>query len=99
MSAHLVGELGDLLEVVLRAGRDPPEEDLLGHAPAERHADAVLELLGGEEEALLGQVLRVAEGADAARDDRDLEQRIRPLQRSAMHQERRRTLKNQPMTA
>ena len=36
---HLARDLGELLDVRLGAGGDRAVDDLLGHAPAERHAD------------------------------------------------------------
>ncbi len=70
---HRVGEVGDAFEVVLRAGGDSAEDDLLGHAPAHRHDHAVHERLGGVEVALLGERLGVAEGGQPARHDGDLD--------------------------
>src|SRR3954470_20332733 len=69
---HRVGDLGDALEVVRRAGRDRAEDDLLGYAAAEEDGHLVDELVAGlEVGVLVGQVDDVAQRA-AARHDRDL---------------------------
>ena len=75
---HLEGDLGRPLQVVGRAGRDVAgEHQALRGASAHQHGDAVLEIAVGEQEAILGRPLdRIAERADAARNDRDLVDRI-----------------------
>mmetsp|Transcript_52523 Transcript_52523/g.137703 ORF Transcript_52523/g.137703 Transcript_52523/m.137703 type:complete len:564 (+) Transcript_52523:392-2083(+) len=78
-----VGQLGDAVQVVGRARRDAPEDDLLRHAPSERHAHLVEHLLAAEERNLFGQELVVPEGRGAAGDDGDLEQRVGVLEEPA----------------
>mmetsp|Transcript_4991 Transcript_4991/g.20458 ORF Transcript_4991/g.20458 Transcript_4991/m.20458 type:complete len:549 (+) Transcript_4991:336-1982(+) len=77
---HRVDHLRDAPQVVRGARRDRAEGDLLGRAPAERHADDVDDLVLGAQRDLLGEVLREAEGARAARDDGHLEQRVGMLE-------------------
>ena len=80
---HLLGRLGDLLEVVGGAGRDLVEDDLLGRATAERHRHRVGELGPGGQELVLGrQRDRVAERLAAA-DDRNLVDRVAVRQQMA----------------
>jgi hypothetical protein len=59
------------------------DEDLLGGAPAQRHADAPLQLLHRVEQVLVRQVLREAERGGAARHDAHLEQRVAVLREPA----------------
>lgn len=61
------------------------DEDLLRRAPAQRHADAALQLLHGVEEVLVGEVLRKAERRAAPRHDAHLEQRVAVLREPAHH--------------
>src|SRR4051794_18548049 len=69
---HRVGDLGDALEVVRRAGRDGAEDDLLGDAAAEEDGHLVDELVARlQVGVLVGKVDDVAQ-RPAARDDRDL---------------------------
>ena len=76
LADHLAGHVGGLLEIVPRAGGLLLEHDLLGGAAAQQDRDAVDQVVprvvvlvvGGE---LLGEAQRAA-----ARDDRDLVQRI-----------------------
>lgn len=56
-----VGRLRDLPEVVLGAGGDAAEEDLLGHAAPQHHAHPVEELLPTVQVLLPGQVLSVTQ--------------------------------------
>ena len=73
---HLLGELGGTLDVVARAGGDVADGDLLGDASAQQAREVVEHLLLAAEELLLfRQVPRAAERA-AARDDRDLVDRV-----------------------
>ena len=80
---HLAGDLGELLDVRLGAGRGLAEDDLLGAAAAERDLDLRQQL------ALLVVVaiaFRRGEGdaeRRAARDDRDLAHRIGALREHA----------------
>ena len=49
MGHHLVGEIGRLLEIVLRADDETVEDELFGGVAAEQHAELGLELgLGGQ---------------------------------------------------
>lgn len=56
-----VGGLRDLLQVVLSAGGDLAEEDLLGHAASQHHAHPVEQLLSAVQVLLSGQVLSVTQ--------------------------------------
>src|SRR4051794_9750604 len=77
---HLLGRRRDLLEVVGGAGRDLAEDDLLRGAAAEGHGHRVVELGARGEELVLGRHRdRVAQRL-AARDDRDLVDRIGVLE-------------------
>ena len=69
---HLLGDRGDLLEIVGRAGGDLVEDELLRGAPAERHRELLHQRrLRGQVAVLARQRDRVPEGLAAA-DDRDL---------------------------
>ena len=68
----LVRHVRDALHVILRAGGDDGEDDLLGGAPAQRHAHHVGELLLGVQRDVARQRLRVAERGAAARHDAHL---------------------------
>ena len=79
LADHLAREARRLLQVVRRAGRQMPEDDLLGGSPAHRVANHRKDLVAREVVAVLGrQRLRDAEG-HPARDDRDLVHRIAAL--------------------
>mmetsp|Transcript_34582 Transcript_34582/g.75587 ORF Transcript_34582/g.75587 Transcript_34582/m.75587 type:complete len:817 (-) Transcript_34582:480-2930(-) len=81
---HLVvGELGDLLEVVLRAGGDLADEHLLGGAAAQRHADHVRHLLARHQQVLARQVLREPQRRRPARHDGHLEEGLGVLEEPA----------------
>ena len=54
---HRAHDVGRAVEVVLRAGGDLVEHDLLGRAPAEEHVDAGLELLLRHQVAVVGREL------------------------------------------
>jgi hypothetical protein len=82
---HLIDHPGDAAEVVAGAGGDAPEDDLLGGAAGERHADNVVDLRLGAQEHLLGQVLREAERAGGAGHNRHLHERVSVLQEPARH--------------
>jgi hypothetical protein len=70
-------EAGDLLQVVRGAGRTVVEDDLFRGAPAEGHADARQQLFARDDVPIFGrQRQRVAERALAARDDRNLRDRV-----------------------
>lgn len=61
---HLcVGHLCDLFQVVLRARADASDHHLLGRAAAQRGAHAVQQLLLGQQQVLVGQVLGLGEDA------------------------------------
>ena len=76
LADHLAGEVGRLLDVVAGARRHVAEELLLGDAAAHHHGDRRLEVLLGVRVLVLGRQLhRDAERA-AARDDRDLVERV-----------------------
>ena len=79
---HAARDVGRLGEIVGGAGREVAEDELLGRPAAEQHRHLVLQLFARHQEAVLGRALdRVAERADAARDDRDLVHRIGAGQR------------------
>src|SRR5205823_13269433 len=66
---HQARDLRRTLEVVVRARRDLAVDQLLGHAAAEEHRDAVLELAPRQEEAILGrQLVGHPERRDTPRD-------------------------------
>ena len=70
---HRPGDPAGPFEVVLGPSRDVGVDHLLGDRPAEEHLDPALEFALGEEVAvILGALHRVAEGGEAAGDDRDL---------------------------
>ena len=74
---HRSGQIGRALQVVLGAGRDLAERHLLGRPAAEQHRQLVHQVLLLHQIAVFGRQLhRVAERAEAARDDRDLVHRI-----------------------
>src|SRR5207245_2532377 len=74
---HQARDLRRTLEVVVRARRDLAVDQLLGHAAAEEHRDAVLELAPRQEEAILGrQLVGHPERRDTPRDDRHLVHRV-----------------------
>lgn len=78
---HHGGHLRDLAEVVRRTRSDGFEVEFLGDAAAQRHGHAVHQLVDVHEvRVAVGEVLCVSEGALAARDDGDLEERISPLE-------------------
>ena len=75
-------DVGGPLEIVLRAGRDVAEDDLLRHAAAEQHVESIQELGPRHEVPVLGRLLlRVPERGDAARDHGDLRHPVRVLAR------------------
>ncbi len=77
---HRLRRRRDLLEVVRRAGRDLVEDELLCRATAERHREVVHQRRLRGQVAVLGrQRDRQAERL-AARDDRDLVDRVRVLE-------------------
>ena len=68
-TTHLgIGDLRDLLEVILRPGCDFTEEDLLGHPTSQHHTHPIQQLLLGVQVLLPGEVLGVAQ-AFASRYD------------------------------
>src|SRR5262249_54859838 len=70
---HVARDPARLLDVVGGAGRDHAERELLGGATAHERPDAAEQLLVRHQIAVLERRLqRVAEGAAAARHDRDL---------------------------
>ena len=54
---HQPRQLGGALEVVVGAGGDLAVHELLGHAAAQQHGDAVLQLAARHQEAVLGREL------------------------------------------
>src|SRR2546426_2446837 len=73
---HAAGDLGRLLDVVLGAGRDVAQDDLLRDASAHDARDLVHQPVARDEVlVLLGQAQRPAE-RHAAGDDRDLVHRV-----------------------
>jgi hypothetical protein len=82
---HVARDLGQLLDVRLRACGDLAEHDFLGHAPAQRDVDASQQL-----PVLVAEAIRVRrrEGhpqRHPARDDRDLSHRVGALGEHADH--------------
>ena len=74
---HRPRDVGGALEVVLRAGRDFAERDLLGGPAAEQHRELAQQVGPRHQVAILERQLhRVAQRAEAALDDRDLVHRI-----------------------
>src|SRR5579872_431736 len=70
---HVAGDVGDLGQIVGGAGREMAEYDPFRRPAAEQHRHPVFQLFARHQVAVLGRPLdRVAERADAARDDRDL---------------------------
>ena len=80
---HGVGQAGNAFEVVLRAGRNTPENDFLRHAPAHGHGHPVQQRLFGIEIAFFGKILGIAKGSQPARYDGHLDNRVRMLQKPA----------------
>src|SRR5579875_2041892 len=79
LADHAAGEIGGTLDVVAGTGGHLLAEDFFGAATAHHHGEAGLEVvLGDGVLVLLGEVDRDAE-RHAARDDRDLVQRVRML--------------------
>ena len=79
---HRARDVGRALQVVLRAGRDLAERDLLGRAAAEQHGELAEQVGARHQVAVLERELhRVAERAEAALDDRDLVHRVEAGQR------------------
>src|SRR5207302_1156890 len=54
---HEARQLGGALEIVVGARRDLAVHQLLGHAPAQQHGDAILDLAAGQENAILRRQL------------------------------------------
>ena len=75
---HFHCDLGRTLQVVGSAGRHLSVKDQrFRGASAHQHGDAVFQLLASQQKAILGRPLhRIAERADAARNDRHLVDRI-----------------------
>ena len=74
---HAAGDLAGPLQVVLRAGRDVVEDDLLGDRARQQHLDPAFQLALRHQIAIVvGALHRVAERRQAARDDRHLVHRI-----------------------
>ena len=74
---HRARDVGGALQVVLRAGRDLAERDLLGRAAAEQHRELAEQIAARHQVAILERQLhRVAERAEAALHDRDLVHRV-----------------------
>jgi hypothetical protein len=70
---HAPAQVAGLVDVVARPGREVAEHALFGRPPAVEHGQPVEQLGAGHQVAVLGRHLhRVAEGADAPRDDADL---------------------------
>ncbi len=75
---HRARDVGGALQIVLRAGRDLADRDLLGGAAAEQHRQLVLQVAPLHQVAILERELhRVAERAEPALHDRDLVDRVR----------------------
>ena len=63
-----------------------PLKSVLGGSPSHQHRHAILQLLASHQEAILGGALDgVAQGTDAARDDRDLVHRVGALEQLGHH--------------
>ena len=75
--------LRDALHVVLRAGGDDVEDDVLGGAAAQRHAHGVGELLLRVQRHVTRQRLRVAERGAAPRHNAHLHDRVCVLEHPA----------------
>jgi hypothetical protein len=74
---HAACGVGGFHQIVGCAGRKVVEKDAFGGAAAERHGHPVFQLLLGHQEAIFGRALNgVAERPDAARNDRDLVDRV-----------------------
>ena len=69
---HLLGGVGDLLEVVRGAGRDLVEHELLGGAAAERHRHLIHQRALGRQISILARKRDRVPERLAAADDRDL---------------------------
>jgi hypothetical protein len=66
------------LQVVLGPGGHVPDDEFLGHPPAEQHVEPVEQLGPRHQITVLGRsLLRVLERRHPARDDRDLGDAIR----------------------
>src|SRR5581483_1735499 len=76
LADHLAGELARALEVVAGAGRHVAEDELLGGAAAEEDREVVLELLAAGGVAVVDRDLLREPERHAARDDRDLVDRV-----------------------
>ena len=73
---HLAGDVGRLLDVVLGAGRDLAEDDLLGRMTAQGRRKHRFELAAGHVVAILGRQRAGVTAHHAARDNRHLVHRI-----------------------
>ena len=74
---HRPGDVGGALQVVLGAGGNLAEGDLLGRAAAEQHRELIEQILALHQVTIFERQLhRVAERAEAALHDRDLVHRI-----------------------
>src|SRR5439155_523965 len=79
---HVARYIGGPLEIVLRAGRDVAEDELLRHSTAEQHVESIQELGARHEVSVLGRLLlRVPERGHAARNHGDLRNPVRVLAR------------------
>ncbi len=70
---HVARDVGGPRQIVCGTGRQFAKHQLLCGAPAQQYGDLVLEIGTRHQEPVLGGALqRVAQCADAARDDRDI---------------------------
>jgi hypothetical protein len=83
LADHLTSQVRGALDVVLRAGAHLAEDQHLGHVAPERRGDHVLELRLRPEVAVFGGQEASVAAHHAARDDRDLVDRIVVLQHAA----------------
>src|SRR5690625_2065571 len=80
---HCIGNLGNPLKVVVCAGRDLAEDEPFGNTPADGHSHSIDECLTRVEVAFFGQVLRVAERSETARNDADFDHGVRVFKEPA----------------
>ena len=73
---HVARQFRRRFQVVLRAGRDRSQPQLFGGASAERHCDPCLEIFLGQVMPVIGRDRLGYAQRHAARDDRDLVNRI-----------------------
>ena len=81
-SDHAAGDVRRFLQIVLGASRDILEDDLLRHPPAKQHTQTTLQLRACHQVAVFrGQLLGIAQGGHATRNDRHLANRVAMRQR------------------